>query len=78
LATFLSPPVRHQKRRRSGGELVGQSKRKKKREGGTFIRVCPATTTMEKAMRTPAALAMATTIGERWCTPDRPSEHNRL
>ena len=31
--TFLSPPVRHQRRRRSGEDFVGRSKWKKKRKG---------------------------------------------
>ena len=34
--TFLSPPVRHQSRRRSGEDFVGRSKWKKKRKGGIF------------------------------------------
>ena len=34
--TFLSPPVRHQRRRRSGENFVGRSKWKKKRKGGIF------------------------------------------
>jgi len=69
--------VRHQRRRQSGGNLVGGAKRRRRGRGGTFIRACPAATTMEKATRTPAAPKMATVAGERWCAPERPTGHNR-
>jgi len=47
------------------GDLVGRSKRKKKkREGRTIIRIRSPATTMEKTTRKPAAAAMATTVGE--------------
>ena len=64
---MVEPNHGTEKMEERAGDLVGRSKRKKKkREGRTIIRIRSPATTMEKTTRKPAAAAMATTVGEWW------------
>ena len=49
--------------------MVGLSKRKKRREEGTFIRVCPAATIVEKETKDAGGTGVA--------AAEHPSEHSR-
>ena len=62
---MVEPNHGTEKMEERAGDLVGRSKRKKKkREGRIIIRIRSPATTMEKTTRKPAAAAMATTVGE--------------
>ena len=49
--------------------MVGQSKRKKRREEGTFIQICPVATIVEKASKDAG--------GTGGAAAEHPSEHSR-